>query len=106
MITKKYILSTLALVSILFFSFPLASFGKEKIPIVYFSTPGCEECEITQNYLETLKEIYPEIDIQEFSLTDNKNKELLAHFDKAYNVPENKKNVAPSVFIGKQFCIS
>jgi cytochrome c biogenesis protein CcdA/glutaredoxin len=77
--------------------------GKERIPIIYFSTPGCEECEIARNYLEALKEIYPEIEVREFSLSDDKNKELLAHFNKEYNVPENKRNIAPTAFIGEKF---
>ncbi len=79
--------------------------GKEKIPIVYFSTPGCEECVITRNYLDSLKEIYPYIEVEEFSLGDTKNREILSHFNKAYNVPDSKSNTAPAVFIGKQYFI-
>ena len=102
---KKYILILFALIYLFFFSLPFTSYGSEKIPIVYFSTPGCEECEITRNYLDALKEIYPNIQIKEFSLESDKNKELLAHFDKIYGVPKNKINVAPSVFIGKEFYV-
>jgi len=79
--------------------------GREKIPVVFFSTPGCEECEITRSYLNSLKEIYPYIEIKEFSLSDPKNRELLAHFDKVYNVPVNKTNTAPAVFIGKEYFV-
>ncbi len=79
--------------------------GQEKIPIIYFSTPGCEECEITRNYLDSLKEIYPYIEVKEYSLSNPKNRELLAHFDKVYNVPENKTNTAPAVFIGKKYFV-
>ncbi len=77
----------------------------KKIPIVYFSTPGCEECEITRNYLNSLKEIYPYIEIKEFSLSSVKNRELLAHFDKVYDVPPSKRNTAPAVFIGKKYFV-
>ncbi len=100
---KKSILFLLALVYMFLSSFLFTSYAGEKVPIIYFSTPGCEECEITRNYLDALKEMYPEIQIKEFSLEDDKNKELLVHFDEAYSVPENKRNVAPSVFIGKKF---
>ncbi len=91
-----------------FFYFPKITSVKavnKKIPIVYFSTPGCEECEITRNYLDSLKEIYPYIEIKEFSLSSVKNRELLAHFDKAYNVPPDKRNTAPAVFIGKKYFV-
>jgi len=76
--------------------------AKDNIPIVFFSTPGCEECSITRNYLDSLKEIYPYITIQEFPVSDTKNKELLAHFGNVYDLPENKINVTPAVFIGKK----
>ncbi len=94
----------LALLTLFLLPHPVAV-GQEKIPIVYFSTPGCEECEITRNYLDSLKEIYPNIDIEEFSLGDAKNRELLAHFNKVYDVPINKTNTAPAVFIGKQYFV-
>lgn len=76
--------------------------GEEKIKIAFFSTPGCEECALTRNYLESLKEIYPQIEITEYSVGDIKNKEILAHFGKTYNLPDNKINVTPAVFIGKK----
>ncbi|MCD6106635.1 MAG: hypothetical protein J7J57_00215 [Caldisericaceae bacterium] len=100
---RKHFTFIFVLVFILLLSFPFTANGKERIPVIYFSTPGCEECEITRHYLEALKEIYPEIEVQEFSLSDDKNKELLAHFNKEYNVPENKRNIAPTVFIGEKF---
>jgi cytochrome c biogenesis protein CcdA len=80
--------------------------AKENIPIVYFSTPGCEECIITRNYLDALKEIYSYINVQEFPVSDPKNKELLAHFGNLYNLPDNKINVTPAVFIGKRAFVS
>ena len=89
----------------MFFLLPHSVLGKEKIPIIYFSTPGCEECEITRNYIDSLKEIYPDIEVKEYSLGDPANRELLAHFDKIYNVPANKTNTAPAVFIGKHYFV-
>lgn len=83
----------------------LAIEEKGEIPIVYFSTPGCEECEITRNYLDSLKEIYPYIEVKEFSLSSAKNREMLAYFGNAYNVPQNKRNTAPAVFIGKKYFV-
>ncbi len=73
----------------------------DNIPVVFFSTPGCEECAITRNYLDALKEIYPYIEIKEFPVSETKNKELLAHFSSIYALPDNKINVTPAVFIGK-----
>jgi hypothetical protein len=90
------------IVFLTFLSFLTPVKSADNIPVVFFSTPGCEECELTRNYLESLKEIYPQIDLKEYSLSDSQDKELLAHFGKAYNLPDNKINVSPAVFIGKQ----
>jgi len=49
-----------------------------------------------------LKEIYPQIEVTEFSIGESKNKELLAHFGKTYSLPDNKINVTPAIFIGKK----
>ncbi len=93
----------LFLLSVLFPDF--SAFGRSKIPIVFFSTPGCEECEITRSYLNSLKEVYPYVEIKEFSLSDTKNREMLSYFDKAYSVPMNLRNTAPAVFIGKKYFV-
>ena len=90
----------LVFITLLSFLTPVKS--AEKIPVVFFSTPGCEECTLTRNYLESLKEIYTQIEVTELSVGDSKNKELLAHFGKTYSLPENKINVTPAVFIGKK----
>jgi len=66
-----------------------------------FSQPGCSECALTRSYLETLKEIYPNINVTEYSVAEVNNKELLAKLGTIYNLPENKLNVTPTVFIGK-----
>jgi cytochrome c biogenesis protein CcdA/glutaredoxin len=76
-----------------------------KIPVVVFTTPGCEECTITRNFLNSLRELYPNMQIIEFSMSDEKNRELLLHFDEAYNVPENLRNTTPAVFIGKHYFV-
>jgi cytochrome c biogenesis protein CcdA len=92
----------LLLATLVLFSFLTGAKGAEKIPVVFFSTPGCEECALTRNYLESLKEIYPQIEVTEFSIGESKNKELLAHFGKTYSLPDNKINVTPAIFIGKK----
>jgi len=76
--------------------------GEEKVQIAFFSTPGCSECALTRNYLESLKEVYPQMEITEYSVSELKNKELLAQLGKKYDLPENKTNVTPTVFIGKK----
>lgn len=72
-----------------------------KVKIVFFSTPGCGECAITRNYLDSLKEVYPQLEVDEYSLKDAENKELLAKLGAVYNLPENKINVTPAIFIGR-----
>lgn len=72
-----------------------------KVKIVFFSTPGCGECAITRNYLDSLKEVYPQLEVEEYSLKDAENKELLAKLGAVYNLPENKINVTPAIFIGR-----
>lgn len=93
----------ICLALILLFILP---FGKvhaeEKVKIAFFSTPGCSECALTRNYLESLQEVYPQIEVTEYSVSTAQNKELLAQLGKKYNLPENKINVTPTVFIGKK----
>jgi Cytochrome c biogenesis protein len=48
-----------------------------------------------------MKEIYPNIEVREYSVAETKNKELLTNLGKIYNISENKLNVTPAVFIGK-----
>jgi len=48
-----------------------------------------------------MKEIYPNIEVREYSVAEANNKELLTNLGKIYNLPENKLNVTPAVFIGK-----
>ncbi len=76
--------------------------GAQKVEIAFFSTPGCSECALTRNYLDSLKEVYPQIEITEYSVAQTQNKELLAKLGSKYGLPENKINVTPSVFIGKK----
>lgn len=76
--------------------------GAQKVEIALFSTPGCSECALTRNYLDSLKEVYPQIEITEYSVAQPQNKELLAKLGSKYGLPENKINVTPSVFIGKK----
>ncbi len=72
------------------------------VKVVFFSTPGCSECALTRNYLESLKEVYPQIEIIEYSVSENKNKELLSQLGNKYGLKENQINVTPAVFIGEK----
>ncbi|MGC9100466.1 MAG: hypothetical protein ACP5HC_04295 [Caldisericum sp.] len=98
---KKFIFVCLVVTVLMLFFTPFVRAEKSKITILFFSTPGCSECALTRSYLETLKEIYPNIEVSEFSVSEPKNKELLANLGKIYNLPQNKLNVTPAVFIGK-----
>lgn len=91
------------LISVVLFILPLAKVnGASNIKVVFFSTPGCSECALTRNYLESLKEVYPQIEIIEYSVSENKNKELLSQLGKKYGLKDNQINVTPAVFIGKK----
>ena len=73
----------LAVLAFLSFLTPVKS--TEKIPVVFFSTPGCEECALTRNYLESLKEIYPQIEITEYSVGDRRTRKSL-HISEKHTV--------------------
>lgn len=98
---NRKIIPALIIIALLI-SIPVSAGAEEKIPVVFFSTPGCEECAIVRNYLESLKEIYPQIDVKEYSVSEPQNKELLATFGKVYALAENKIGVTPAVFMGKR----
>jgi len=96
---KIFLVVTIVFLSV--FSFSKVFADSQKIEVVFFSTPGCSECALTSAYLETLKEIYPNLEVTEYSMSDPKNKELLSALGKIYNLDESKINVTPAVFIGK-----
>jgi len=100
-IKTKLILSIGFLLLLLLTPFIGVNANNSSITILFFSTPGCSECALTRSYLETMKEIYPNIEVREYSVAEAKNKELLTNLGKIYNLPENKLNVTPAVFIGK-----
>jgi len=98
---KKIALLFVILFLVLSLFVPFARAEDSRITILFFSTPGCSECALTRSYLETMKEIYPNIEVREYSVAERNNKELLTNLGKIYNLPENKLNVTPAVFLGK-----
>jgi len=98
---KKIALVFVILFLVLTLFKPFVRAEDSRITILFFSTPGCSECALTRSYLETMKEIYPNIEVKEYSVAEKKNKDLLTNLGKIYNISENKLNVTPAVFIGK-----
>lgn len=77
-----------------------------KVYLAYFYEIGCKECDRVEHQIKYLQWKYPNIVIEKFDITDAEVKKLAEALGELYNVPEVKRMVAPSVFIGQDYLIS
>lgn len=70
----------------------------EKVKMVYFSKQGCKDCEKARRMLNDLKQLFPEMEIEEYDIGMVKSMKLNEAYCERFNVPENIRLVAPAVF--------
>lgn len=76
-----------------------------KTELVYFYKPGCKECERTGELLRTLQRSIPGLTVDEINIESavgSQSNEVLCD---RFNVPPNKRQVAPVVFCQAGFLI-
>ena len=77
---------------------PRPNLGAPTINMAYFFQAGCQECDRVQLTLDAIKATYPQLEIERFPIVGN---ELLNEaLGKKAGVPEVKRLVAPSLFVG------
>ncbi len=73
--------------------------------IYYFYGEGCEECNLTNSYLDNLEKKYVNLNIQRFEVYYNEsNLDLLNQFYFAYGV-EHQKQKVPAIMISKTYFV-
>ncbi|MCP4542973.1 MAG: hypothetical protein GY832_38135 [Chloroflexi bacterium] len=77
----------------------------QPIYIAYFEKAGCAECASTNYDLNVIKERYPQVQIERFSIEDEENTLLNEWLSNEYGVPEDKHLVAPMLFIGQDVLV-
>jgi len=69
--------------------------------VVYFYEAGCRGCDRAVYMLNALKSDYP-LTVKSYDIGTKEGKELLEAFGLAYDLPPEKRLIAPSIFIGKR----
>jgi|YNPBryunderm2012_1023409.scaffolds.fasta_scaffold10724_3 cytochrome c biogenesis protein CcdA len=70
--------------------------------IIYFYSPGCVACLKVEKLLVDLKNSHPQISIKYYNILDSDVQYIRGIFDEAYNVPINKVQVVPALFVGER----
>jgi len=80
--------------------------GRFQVHIAYFTQAGCKECERAYRDIRYIRSRYPQIVVlREFDIADPESKALNEALGEICNVPERKRLVAPSLFIGSDFLV-
>jgi cytochrome c biogenesis protein CcdA/glutaredoxin len=75
------------------------------VPIIYFSTEGCSECQAVSELLESLSKQYDFYVYQEVDSLDPAGAKVRAALDEAYGVPQAHRGVAPTIFVGDRVLV-
>ena len=79
--------------------------GRESLEVVFFHKPGCQECNRTRQYFETLRKDFPLIKVREFNILETTGTEFNQVLCSRFNVPSARHSVAPAVFAQAGFVI-
>lgn len=104
---KKFFLA-LSLIILLSFlikvDFSLAQ--QEAIKIDFFYSPICPHCAAEKEFLKTLEDKYPEIEIKSYDAINNsENQEILNEFYEKYQVPKGERGWVPVTFTPTKYFI-
>ena len=76
---------------------------EKAIEIGYFFERGCLKCERVNSDLQSLKGEFPSIVLKEYDIESKENMKLNETLCEIYGVPQDKRMVTPTIFIGKDF---
>ena len=75
------------------------------IYMAYFEKAGCQECERTGLDLNVVRDRYPQVVVESFSIEDEENKRLNEWLSDRAGVPEEKRLSTPMIFVGDDVLI-
>ncbi|MFC1683744.1 hypothetical protein ACFL0G_06030, partial [Candidatus Zixiibacteriota bacterium] len=73
----------------------------ETIHLAYFHQVGCQKCSRVERMLAALERRWPNLTVGRFDLSLSENKTLAEAIGRLCRVPEDRRLVVPSVFIGR-----
>ena len=83
----------------------LDTIREEPIDLVYFHKTGCDECARVTDILDSIREIFPRLEVREHNIEDAESKYLNETLSRRFNVPEQIRLVAPSLFATSGYLI-
>lgn len=66
--------------------------------VVFFEKSGCDECARVMRDLERLRREYPAMQLETYSITDDRGTEFNALLSSRFRIPQRDRLIAPSVF--------
>jgi cytochrome c biogenesis protein CcdA len=75
------------------------------IYLAYFEQAGCQDCARTTYDLRVVKERYPQLVVDSFSMEEEQNKALNEWLSDKFGVPEEKRLSTPMIFVGDDVLI-
>ncbi|MEA3485879.1 MAG: thioredoxin family protein [Candidatus Aerophobetes bacterium] len=83
----------------------ISSDSNKTIYLAYFSQPGCKECQRVRYLVKSLKQEYGNLQVKEYDLSFEENKELEVALCMKYGIPRKKWLVSPVIFIGEDYLL-
>ena len=75
------------------------------VHLAYFEKAGCKECDRASYILKSLKQKYPNLQVKKFNSEAKENIELFEGLCSLYNIPDKKRLVAPTIFLGEHYLL-
>jgi glutaredoxin len=75
------------------------------VHLAYFEKAGCKECDRVSYILKSLGRRYPNLKVKKFNSEGKENIELFEAVCSLYKVPEKKRLVAPTIFLGEHYLL-
>lgn len=78
---------------------------KKPIHIAYFYQPGCKQCDRVTYMLQSLREQFEKLNIEEFNILARKNIELNESIGNLLGVPVNRRLLTPALAVGDSYFV-
>jgi len=103
--TSFSLFNYLKIISVFLFLFSAFSVSAQGVTIEFFFSPTCPHCAEEKVFLNELQEKHPEIIINNYSVNEKDNIDLLNKLYEEYNVPDSYKGLVPVTFTNKEYFI-
>lgn len=100
---KKILLINLIIIFLAGVFMPFLASAQEKADLTLFYSPTCPHCAKEKEFLNELQTRYPEVEIEEYSITKKENIPLLKKFYDEFEVPKQRQGLVPATFTRERF---